>query len=214
MPIIASSSGAGHQELIPEGLHIARCYAMVQIGTIDDEYKGQKRKSNKVRISWELPNEMRVFDQSKGEQPMSIHKEFTNSLGELASLRAFLNSWRGKALTEDECKGFDLEKLLSAPCSLNVIHEVSKNSGKKYAVIASISPMMKGLVCPPQCNDTFTFTPNEFDQKKFEMLPEWLRDRVKTSYEFRAMVEAESDTTPTSVATSTTIADQNDDLPF
>jgi hypothetical protein len=188
---------------------------MTHIGTIPDEWKGQKRFVNKIRISWELPNELRTFDQSKGEQPCAVHKEFTHSLGELSSLRAFLNSWRGKTLTEDECKGFDLERLIGAPCMLNIIHEVSKNTGKNYAVIASISPVMKGLQVPPAINPTFSFSPCEFDQKKFEMLPEWLQDRVKSSQEYEALVNAEAHNTPTEIATSTNEGKENaDELPF
>jgi hypothetical protein len=33
----------------------------------------------KIRFSFELPTELRVFSEEKGEQPIAIHKEYTLS---------------------------------------------------------------------------------------------------------------------------------------
>jgi hypothetical protein len=214
MPIIASNTGGGAAELTPEGMHVARCYAMVHLGHQDDEWQGQKRITNKVRLSWELPNEMRVFDQAKGEQPMSVHKEFALSLKELSSLRPFLNSWRGKALTEEECISFDIEKLLGAPCMLNIIHEKSKTTGKTYAVIASISPLVKGMACPPQANASFSFSPAEYEHSKFETLPQWLQEKIQQSHEYRAMEEEHQNNLANTAVSSNPIHNAADDLPF
>ena len=90
------------RELIPAGTYIARCYAMIHIGTNKDQYMGQEKMINKVRFSWEIPALMKVFDEAKGEQPMAIHKDYTLSLYEKANLRADLESWRGQAFKDEE----------------------------------------------------------------------------------------------------------------
>src|SRR3990167_9222440 len=58
-------------ELAPAGNHIARCYSMVHIGTIKETIRGEVKELNKVRISWELPTEKKIFNSDKGEEPFS-----------------------------------------------------------------------------------------------------------------------------------------------
>jgi len=205
--INASSSGNSF-EIVNAGTYVARCYSMVHIGTISQDYMGEEKEVNKVRISWELPTELKVFKEENGEQPFSVSKDFTLSMHEKANLRKFLESWRGKGFSEDEAKLFDITKLLGKPCMLSVIHKTSKQ-GKTYAEISSASALPKGLDCPAQINDNFEFTYTPFDQSKFEKLPEWLRDKIKTSAEYREAVDPSHKVTKESLQ----VAD-NEDLPF
>ena len=139
-------------ELVPAGNHIARCYSMVEIGTVHDETFNVRRKL--VRISWELPNERKVFKPENGEQPFAIHKEYTLSMNEKANLRKDLESWRGKGFSDKEAEAFDITKLLGVPCMLNIIHKTG-NNGNQYAQVVSITPVAKGTECPPQINQSF-----------------------------------------------------------
>jgi hypothetical protein len=186
--MIEASSNSGDFKPVEAGTYVARCYSMIHIGTIEQEYMGEIKEQNKVRISWELPTELKVFKEEKGEQPQSVSKEFTLSMHEKSNLRKFLESWRGKGFTEDEAKKFDVTKLLGKPCMLSVIHKVSKQ-GKTYAEISSISTLPKGMTCPEQINPTFEFTFTPYTPEKFETLPDWLKDKIKTSKEYRAMNE-------------------------
>jgi len=209
MKIVASSTGGSSYEPVPAGTYIARCFSMVHIGTIMENYQGESKLQNKVRINWELPTEQKVFKEERGEEPYTLGKEFTLSLNEKATLRKFLESWRGKAFTEDEAKSFDISALLGKPCMVNVIHKVSKTTQKTYAEIASVSPMMRGVECPLQINPTFVFGYDPFDEWRFNELPEYLKDKVKTSLEYLQAVNPNHTQTP--AASSTTV---EDDLPF
>jgi hypothetical protein len=60
MAIIAEKSGSSYF-LIEAGSYAARCYSMVHIGTIEEEFNGEKKKRNKVRLTWEIPSEKFVF---------------------------------------------------------------------------------------------------------------------------------------------------------
>jgi hypothetical protein len=187
MPIIATSSGTKSFEPVEAGNHPARCISMVHIGTIKENIQGKDKELNKVRLTFELPTETKVFKEGEGEQPYIVSKEYTLSLSDKANLRRDLESWRGKAFTEDEAKNFDICKLLGVPCMLNIIHKVSKSSGNTYAVISSISKMPKGFNCPDQVNPSFEFSVLEFDKAKFDGLPEFIRDMITASKEYKAL---------------------------
>lgn len=204
MPIIAENKG-GNFTLIPANNHIARCYGMVEIGTVKEEqglYAG--KESHKVRISFETPLECHDF--GKGLQPFAIHKEFTLSMHEKATLRKFLESWRGKAFTDDEAKSFDITKLLGKPCMLNVIHKKS-GSGNDYADISSIGTLPKGFVCPDQVNETVLLSFDNWNQNVFDAMPDFVKEKIKKSKEYAAMTQpGHTETTQEPIST--------DDLPF
>jgi len=187
MEIIASSNTSGKSfSPVEAGNYVARCYSMVHIGTVPEEYKGEKKVVNKVRLTFELPTETKVFKEENGEQPYVISKEFTLSLHEKSSLRKFLESWRGKGFTENEAKYFDVSKLLGKPCMLNVIHK-TKLDGNIRADISSVSPIPKGLTCPAQVLPSLIFSVNHFSQEVFDTLPEFLQDKIRTSREYKQL---------------------------
>jgi hypothetical protein len=190
MAIIAKASGESSQrELIPAGTYLARCYSMVHLGTVKQTYLGEEKWANLVRITWELPTELKCFNVDKGEQPCVISKEVTLSMNEKSTLRALLTGWRGKAFTEEEAREFDVSKLIGKPCMLSIFHQPSKsNPDKVYERIASISPVMKGMICPDQINPSFEFSVAEYDQAKFDTMPEFMKEMVRGSKEYQALL--------------------------
>lgn len=186
--INATNSGGATREIIPAGNYIARCYSMVHIGTVDEDIIGETKTLNKCRITWELPGETRVFDQAKGEQPLVISKEYTLSMHEKSNLRRDLESWRGKSFTDEQAKMFDITKLLGVPCMLNIIHKTPNKGGNAYAIISNISSLPKGFNCPPQINPTFEWNfEDKFDQIALEAFPDFIKDKIKSSAEYKAL---------------------------
>ena len=86
MPLKAQLPQKTQRELIPTGNYPARVYEIIELGTVDSTWMGEAKKTHKVRIGFELPTEKRVFDETKGEQPMVISKEMALSFGDLAGL--------------------------------------------------------------------------------------------------------------------------------
>lgn len=181
MPLIAKNKGGKNFEPVPEDQHIGRCVLIVDIGTQESSY-GDKHQ---CIIGWELPQVLQVFDETKGEEPSMLSKFFTISLNEKANLRLALESWRGKAFSDAELEGFDLEALAAAPCLLQVIHKTAQN-GDVRAQINAVSKLPKGLECPPQVTPTRVFTLDGGTQQDFEGLPEWVQDQIKSSAEYGA----------------------------
>lgn len=188
MAITAKANSDVQRELIPAGNYVARCYKMVEIGTVSTEYLGVEKMTHKVRFGWELPTELKVFKPENGEQPLVIDKEYTLSLADKANLRKDLKSWRGKDFTPQEAEGFDVSKLLGVPCMLNIIHvQGKKDASKTYEAIGSISPMPKGMVCPAQINPTFVFEFENYDKSKFDSLPQFIKEQIVQSNEFKKL---------------------------
>lgn len=209
MAINATNKGV-KRELIPSGNYLARCYQMIELGTIKESFQGEEKLLHKVRIGWELPTERKVFSEDKGEQPCVISKEYTLSMNEKATLRKMLASWRGKDFTEAEAKSFDITKLLGVSCMLNIIEKPSaKDASVVYNEIASVSPMIKGMECPPQVNPTFVFELDNFDQAKFESLPDFIKDKIKTSEQYAKLTRPAETHIPNSEPSI-----ENEPLPF
>lgn len=184
MAIIAQNKGGGERTLAPVGNHIARCVQMIHIGTSEEEIMGKKKTLNKVRLTWELPDETHVFSEDKGEEPFVVSKEYTLSMNEKSNLRKDLESWRGKGFTDKQAAEFDITVLIGIPCMLNVIHKTSK-SGNEYVNVSGVSPLPKRVECPEQITPSLEFN---FDEgfKHFETLPEWIQDKIKVTDEYKA----------------------------
>lgn len=210
MAINASNKGVA-RELIPAGNYIARCYQMLELGHISENVMGTVKTLQKVRIGWELPEELKVFDPAKGEQPLVISKEYTLSMNEKSNLRKDLKSWRGKDFTEDEAKSFDITKLIGVPCMLNIIHVTGKSDPTKvYEQISGITALPKSVKCPPQINKTSILSYDAFDWDLFNSLPDFLRDKIKGSEEFKAMQEPGT----REMSEPVSLTEPIDDLPF
>lgn len=184
MSIIAPKPQTKEFEIVPSGTHIATCYSMIHIGTIEEEYMGEKKSNNKVRLSFEIPAEIREYNGIA--LPMAIQKEYNLSMYEKSNLRKDLESWRGKGFTNDEADNFDITNLLGISCMISVVHKTSKK-GTEYAVISTISPLMKGTQAPEQINSPFQFNYNDnFDTDWIEMQSEWMSERIKSSAEYKS----------------------------
>ena len=114
-------------EAAPAGLHPARLYRLIDLGTQTGDYQGKPTKARKLLLSFELLGEDKMSD----GKPFSISRRFTASLSDKAALRAFINQWRGKSLTDDEVKqGYDISRLMGQYGFLNLSE--SERDGKTY----------------------------------------------------------------------------------
>lgn len=199
MAIVASKSG-GNFEMTPAGVHVARCYRIIDIGTQKSEYQGQVKNSRKVMIGWELLGDEKMTD----GRPFSVNKRYTLSLHEKAQLRKDLEAWRGKAFTTEEEAGFDIAKVLGASCMLNIVHEKGDN-GNDYANIASIMPLPKGLPKPDGVNETVLFEIDYPDMTIFEMFSDKLKATIQGAPEWNKKAPAVS---------VGAVSMMNDDIPF
>lgn len=198
----------------PAGSHCARCIRVIDMGTQPGgEYMGQKKPDRrKVAISWELPEELMTEGDNTGK-PFTITQWYTASLTEKALLRLHLESWRGRAFTKDELKGFDLKNLIGQPCLL--ILGVGEHSERVQ--VRGIGKLGKGMACPPQVNKSvhLSLDPEEFDKSVFDTLGERTQSKIRETREWKRLMDPGHDdghaVSTTEPAAATT---DDDDVPF
>lgn len=176
-------------EKTPLGLQQAICTFIEDIGTQEGSYKGKPTLTHQIVIVWELAEKMRKGDNIG--KPFGMIKFYTLSLSEKANLRKDLESWRGRAFTPEELKGFEVENIKLANCYLNII-EKEKLDGKIWAQIASISPLLKGVQPISKINAS---------------APEWIQKMRERSVEWNEQSEKHD-------IISTPSQGEDDDLPF
>lgn len=134
MPIIASYTKSQFSNA-PEGLHPAVCVDVVDLGLKTTRY-GDKHK---VRIVWQIEERDPEHDRRHSASQM-----FTLSLHPDSVLSKTLEAWRGRKFTDDERNGFDLEKLIGAPCQVQIVHAPG-TEGRVYANVQACVPLGKGM---------------------------------------------------------------------
>lgn len=216
MALIASGSNKEFKP-VPEGNHTARCYRVIDLGTQDVEYMGEPKLMHKVLIGWELSGEAEDGTPLKtdGGDPLTITKQYTLSLGKKANLRADLESWRGKAFTDDELKGFDITALLGVHCMVTVKHD--KKGDKTYTNVASVSKWPAALKNhkPAAVFDNQVFDVNEPDMQLFESFPDWLKEKIQGCMEWGNPKALEPQkVTTTRAGGGSGFDDMDDDIPF
>ena len=186
MSLIAKMPEQKEFEIVPQGSHIARCVAVIDLGTQVVEWKGKEKLSPKVSLRFEIPSERIKFTDKEGKEhdvPMFISRKFTRSLSDKSNLRPILESWRGKAFTAEELDGFDIKSILGASCLLSVVHELSKDGTKTYAKISSVMKLPKNMEAQPQETKSVLYDIDAHDEDVFQSLSEYLQEQILQSQE-------------------------------
>jgi hypothetical protein len=208
MPIAKSSGKSA--DPVPAGVHPAVCYSVVDLGT-QDPGNPKFKPSRKVMLTWELPYE--TINVEGKDIPRSISCEYTLSIGKKATLRAVLESWRGRQFSPEELEGFDVSKLIGANCQLNVVHKPCvSDPSKVFARIQSIIPLGKGQAKSANVNPSVSFDiPEAGDIVIPETIPEWIAAKIVQSEEYKSR----SSSTHTEASPADPTTDQpGEDVPF
>lgn len=146
---------------------------------------GKPKMMNKIRLSFELPLKTKVFKEGEPAKPITIHKEYTFSMAEKANLRKLVEGMIGTTLIDHEAYAFDIETLVGMECLLGIKHKKTAK-GNIRAEIASSSPLMEGQTCPTAINTPTILMYSSWDPAKFEAQPEFVREKMMESEEFKA----------------------------
>lgn len=207
----------GNFERCPPGMHLARCYRIIDLGTQKSEYMGQTKYLHKIMLGWEIhgtddagqPLKMR------DNRPFAIFKNYTLSWSEKANLRLDLQSWRGKPFTQEEMQRFDLKNVLGAWCMLNIIERPGKDN-KTYTNVDGVTPVpsiIKQNGLPEGVNKNELFNLTEPDMTMFETFSDNLKAKIKSSPEWQKL-ERTMAAPGTPAAPAPAAAEEDDDIPF
>lgn len=123
----------------PPGVHQAVCVDVIDHGNVEVSWQGQTKVQHKISIVWQVEELM------EDHKPYQVRKRYTLTLSDKGNLRKDLESWRGRAFTAEELRGFDVERLIGINCLLNVTHNT--NGDKTYANVTAVMPVKRGM--PP-----------------------------------------------------------------
>jgi hypothetical protein len=211
MGLIAVAGKSSKFKPVPDGVHLARCYSIVDLGHQKSDYKGKITNLKKLLIQFEVhgeDDEGNPLHTEKGE-PMSISKTFTNSINEKANLRRDLESWRGKHFTQEELLGFTVKSVLGVWAMISVIKTAGEN-GKEYTVINSITPVPKQMRAnlPEGYNDLRLFDLDDFRQEDFDKVSDYYKEKIKLSDEYKNLNVSDP------VVKAGSFSDMEDNIPF
>ena len=197
--ILRDTESSSYSRLAPD-TYPGICTGIIDLGM---QYsKAFDKEQHQVMLCFELPTEQIEYN-GKVEN-RHVYETYTFSFNEKSNLRKMLQSWRGKPFSEEELKGFDLEKVLGLPCIITIIDSTSA-SGKTFSKVASIAKPMKGFQVPKGNDEPFIFELTNGDKAiaEIQSLQSWIQDRIKSSSTYKQLVGIESDEEATS-----------EDLPF
>lgn len=185
MSLTVSETGKKEFPLLPEGSYVGICNMLIDLGMQMNEQYGNS--SRKVLIGWEIPDELIEINGEK--VPRTINQRYTASLNEKSVLRRDLSAWRGRDFTPAELEEFNLRNIVGAPCMIQIIHR--DYNGKKYANVASIMTLPKGMTKPKLSGEPVVYDIDEDDPEKVNTLPEWIKDIIvkSDSYQQRLVKE-------------------------
>jgi hypothetical protein len=158
----------------PAGFHRANLQSLIDLGI---------QPSAKFDPRHELLMIFQLADVEKDGARATIEERVTFSLGKKAKLRAWVESWRGKAFaSEQEAREYDLEKLVGQPVYLQVVHKPSGD--RVYARILALAPIPGGVEKPALVGKSLIFEKSRPDADAvYASLPEWAQKKIDEALE-------------------------------
>lgn len=218
------SSSAGAFQDPAAGTYAGVCVRVIDLGTQENEYEGKKSLKRQLMLGFELHGESvdtegngyMLGDDGKPDpkKPFLVSAWLTASFHEEATLRKYMESWRGAAyseeqITEFEHVGFDWSLMLNQPCMVKM-----ETNAKGKVRIKGISKLQKNLVKPVAVNQPVVFILDEFDPQVFEALPVGVRDIIAKSPEWKALNGLLPQGAATQSDAAASDAPFDDDIPF
>jgi len=151
-----------------EGTHPAICEWCIEMG-LQPPSSPKYRAQPKVYLSFVLPTTERADG-----APFSLGRTYTLSLNDKAALTPAVKAMLGAVPDELE----SCEVLLGKTCLVTVEHR-ERSDGRVVADIAAVAPLPKGMEVPEVVIDPVYYDFHENDQKVYNRLPEWLRERIE-----------------------------------
>ena len=177
--------------LAPEGTHHSIVVSLVEIGTIEGEWMGKPKLQKKIRLTFELPEETKVWKEGEDAKPLVVSQEYTLSMAPKAKLRAVVEGIIGTSLLDEEADAFDVEEIVGKNCLISIKHKTS-NAGNKYVIVDTTAPLMKGMIEKKSFNEIKVLTYGSWNQELFNALPEFLQKQMQETPEYQSQFGTES----------------------
>lgn len=184
---------ATQKKLIPAGVHPAKCYSVIDMGTQTESYNGEEKKMHKIAMSFEFPAHTATYKEENGPQVMAVHQDYTFSMSSKANFKQMIDSWIGKPV--DEMTDERMQKIVGKAANVQIVHTVGKKNGLTYDNIAfngkGISPFAKGTPVPAYTpNAQVYFTLSNPDWDVFDGLHNFMKEKIQKCDEWNSVIAA------------------------
>lgn len=218
------TSSAGSFQDPVAGTYPGVCIGVIDLGTQEGEYDGKKTLKRQLMLRFELHGEAvdsdgngYMTDENGKLDPMKpfvVSAWLTASFHEEATLRKYMESWRGAPYTQDqitdfEHEGFDWSLMLGVGCM------VQMGLNKKGKVkIQGVTKLQKNIDKPLSVNPHIVVILDDFDKTQYDLLPQGIRDIIAKSPEWKEL----NGTSAPQPGKATVISDEapfdDQDIPF
>ncbi len=165
------------------GMQPGILYNIVDLGTQENEYKGEVKRNRQLFMQWELPEELIDAPESESHgKPMSQSSFVNLTVGDKARLTEIVIASTG----EKPQDGYDPQELLGTACNLT-IETYSKNDGSTGSKVKSYSPLLKSQKPGKPTNPLTYFDLDNFDQEAFDNLPNGIKKMIEASPEYKRL---------------------------
>ena len=161
---------------------MAICVYSIGIGEQLCEYEGKsKNYYNQVVLGFEICGQTVEIDGK--QEPRVLGKTFNATKGKKSGLRKFIGAWEAKELSDDEYLDTDTNDYVGKPAFLTIV----LNETGEYSNIDSVAPLPAGIPIevPKPMSDLIRFDTDDWDQKAFDNLPDWAKERIKKSTQYQ-----------------------------
>lgn len=186
-------------QLVPQGMHPAIIYGVINVGTQDGEYQGRATASNKLKLVIEIPGHRQLYwKEDTVPTPSAMIMDFNYSVsknkksGKKSKLLLLIESLFGP-LQESQYLSFDISQLANLKIFVNVVHYYKQNGdlGAKIDSIAQLNPAMVNPDSLILTNEIQIYSVQMgYENLSFAKLPFFYRSLIKESHEGKAHIAA------------------------
>lgn len=202
--VIGKEPSKNKIERVEDGTYLARLVQLIDWGVqpqTDWKTGEEKDPQHKLWAVFELPTEMIKIGEE--ERPRWQGKEYTLSFHEKSGLSALISA------LDPARKAKTLTELLDKPCMITI----GSTSGGNPKIINVVS-VPKGMEVPPLQNPHKAFDMSSPDMEVYNSLPDWMKEKITTSLNFKDSELCEVLNSGTSSTESKAEVDYDDDIPF
>ena len=170
------TQGSGDKfENAEPGTYPAVCTRVIDLGTQESNYQGEKKFARKLMLVFELAELM------KDGRPFLAMRSFTASLHDKSAFKKFIVGWRGVDFTIEQIINFDPQTLIGKGCLLSLIQNGD------FVNLDHASKLPKGMAAPTPVNHTVYLDLDNFKQEEFDKLSDKMKQKVMNSPEYQAL---------------------------
>lgn len=217
---VEKASSSGERTLPKKGMRTAVLTGLIDVGTHEREFKGEKKKPARQFIPvFTLTKD--TYETEEGEVQMRI-QPFPLNLMPGATRGTYFNFIQALDPDGEIVPGGagDITKLIGKGCLLNITHTEPKgDEGTVYAKISGYSAIPEGFDVGETDGKTLFFDMDDPDPKVFQGFPDFIKAFVRSSVGYvgsktEELLESESGaSSPSPKADPNDLPDEDEDSP-